>query len=340
MVTVNIPTGVTTVTTDSPLFQWDYGQKLRITGDNLPATCQVHFCDRTCAEAIVRVASVVDVEANTLEVTIPDSLLENEHTIHAFIYVIETGTGYTIKQITIPVLKRTKPSAQEDPVPEVLHTELEQLILNINGAMEGIEEIFDEALTVDELKLMIDESVNTKSAAIQETANSAVTTANNAVATANSAVTKANQALGQTATRKQITNTFINMTLNEGVNEKGEYIINATNGAGEYEVEIEVTNISTTSLQDVSHWNGIHTLKGYLTLKGGQTHYLICDGWRFTTESYLALKVECISGSNYTGQLTSKLTLMHLSKRFDNAFYDEVACCTGIIRGIYKRVTG
>lgn len=58
----NFPAGITEITV-SGLFQWDYGQKLAIYGLNLPQTVQVHFCDKSCEEAIVRAEIIYGYDA-------------------------------------------------------------------------------------------------------------------------------------------------------------------------------------------------------------------------------------------------------------------------------------
>lgn len=150
MVEVNIPIGTTKVTASPPLYQWDYGQKLRITGNNLPLVCKVHFCNKGCKETIVRIGNSVG--GNTIETVIPDSLLACEWDINAFIYVEGEECGNTIYQIIIPVNKRKKPEDFIDPIPEDVQKELEKMIVNVNGKYEEIEEKYNQTITYDELE--------------------------------------------------------------------------------------------------------------------------------------------------------------------------------------------
>ena len=159
MIEVNIPAGVDKVTTE-PLYQWDYGQVLQITGD-IPSACQVHFCNRECEKTIVRVASLVDV--GTIQVAIPDALLECKWPINAFIYICGEDSGYTIKHIHIPVRERKQPEDYIDPIPEDVQTELETMIANINDSLEKIETYYDTTITQSELVEMIN-NVATKTA--------------------------------------------------------------------------------------------------------------------------------------------------------------------------------
>lgn len=76
--------------TSSPVYQWDYRRWLLIYGiESNEATIQVHFYDRSCERAIVRLATYcVTDEVNNVDVyykvQIPDTLLENTYSINAF----------------------------------------------------------------------------------------------------------------------------------------------------------------------------------------------------------------------------------------------------------------
>ena len=160
MVEVYIPSGVNEVEA-TKLTQWDYGQSLRITGENLPSVCQVHFCNQLCPTAEVRIASEVD---GGIEVSIPDRLLEQEHTIHAFIYLVSEGKANTIKKINIPVTPRTKPDNYVTPLEPSVQTQIDELIANVNAAtntnkeiVEEIKELYKETVTVHDLEEMVNE---------------------------------------------------------------------------------------------------------------------------------------------------------------------------------------
>lgn len=163
MIEVYIPEGVTKVESSKPLYQWDYGRKLVIKGDNLPNACQVHFCDRTCDKTKVRIASPIE---DGMEVSIPDDLLENEYPIEAFFYVTEEDKGYTIIQVHIPVIKRKQPEEYTEPIPPAVQTELEVLLANCNDAVTLVETKLDEYkglldynITYEELETLIEEIV-------------------------------------------------------------------------------------------------------------------------------------------------------------------------------------
>lgn len=104
------------------LWQWDYGQQLRIEGLHLPTAVEIHFAlQETGGEAIPRVGTTKD---GITTVTIPDSMLEGNraawtaekaYNIYAWIYLSDQKSGETIKRITMQVKSRPKPEAFEAP---------------------------------------------------------------------------------------------------------------------------------------------------------------------------------------------------------------------------------
>lgn len=100
------------------LWQWDYGQRLRIEGLHLPTAVEIHFAlTEFAGDAIPRVGTTKD---GVTEVVIPDSLLENlaagaTYEIYAWIYLADKTTGETIKRISMQVKCRPKPEAFDAP---------------------------------------------------------------------------------------------------------------------------------------------------------------------------------------------------------------------------------
>lgn len=100
------------------VWQYDYGQVLRITGPELPPAVEVQFSlDEKSGETLSRVGTTVD---GVTEVKIPDELLTHSATsnyrIYAYIYLTDETSGNTKYEITIPVRVRSKPtSPTEDP---------------------------------------------------------------------------------------------------------------------------------------------------------------------------------------------------------------------------------
>lgn len=100
------------------LWQWDYGQRLRIEGLKLPAAVEIHFAlTEQSGDAITRVGTTKD---GVTEVVIPDSLLENQaagatYEIYAWIYLADKTSGETIKRISMQVKRRPKPEGHDTP---------------------------------------------------------------------------------------------------------------------------------------------------------------------------------------------------------------------------------
>lgn len=100
------------------IWQYDYGQVLRITGPELPPAVEVQFSlDEKSGETLSRVGTTVD---GVTEVKIPDELLTHSATsnyrIYAYIYLTDETSGNTKYEIIIPVRVRSKPtSPAEDP---------------------------------------------------------------------------------------------------------------------------------------------------------------------------------------------------------------------------------
>lgn len=100
------------------LWQWDYGQVLRIQGLNLPKAVEIHFSlQDSGGEAKKRVGFTKD---GVTDVVIPESMLENEEAIddynaYAFVYLTDDASGQTEYKICMPVKARPKPEAFDKP---------------------------------------------------------------------------------------------------------------------------------------------------------------------------------------------------------------------------------
>lgn len=120
--------GMREVTT-ARLWQWDYGQVLKITGLNLPTAFEVHFSNSN-----ERGTSKTQIGQNS-QVTIPDEYLTSGADVYAFIYLHEGETdGETEYRIKIPVKERPQPTDVE-PTPQE-QSEITQAIAALNSAVE------------------------------------------------------------------------------------------------------------------------------------------------------------------------------------------------------------
>lgn len=138
MVFVNL----TKETSVSGLYQYDFGQILRIQGLDLPTAVEIHFSlQETGGEAVTRIGVTKD---GVTDVVIPDSMLENEdaendYNIYAFIYLTDEMSGETAKRITLKVKARPRPEAFDAPGDAELFREAIKEVNNAAGRAEGAE---------------------------------------------------------------------------------------------------------------------------------------------------------------------------------------------------------
>lgn len=122
------------------IWQWDYGQILRIQGLNLPSAVEIHFSLLpTGGEAKRRIGITKD---GVTDVTIPDFCLEanmiEKYIAYAFIYLSDTESGETVKRIRMYVTARPKPEAFESPESEDLFRKaIEASRESLDGAREA-----------------------------------------------------------------------------------------------------------------------------------------------------------------------------------------------------------
>lgn len=122
------------------LWQWDYGQVLRIQGLNLPNAVEIHFSlQESGGEAKKRVGFTKD---GVTDVVIPESMLENEEAIddynaYAFVYLTGDTSGQTEYKICMPVKARPKPEAFDKPEDEEI---FQEAIKAVNDAADRAEE--------------------------------------------------------------------------------------------------------------------------------------------------------------------------------------------------------
>lgn len=112
------------------IWQWDYGQILRIQGLNLPTAVEIHFSlDEHGGEAARRIGVTKD---SVTDVPIPDLMVENEsaygdsYYFFAYIYLTDETSGNTEYKIRAKVSTRSKPegyvSGGNDTFAEILKT--------------------------------------------------------------------------------------------------------------------------------------------------------------------------------------------------------------------------
>lgn len=125
----------------SGIWQYDYGQILRITGVEFPKAVEIQFSlNEKSGSTITRIGITVD---GVTEVQIPDELLKNEghsqdYSIYAYIYLTDETSGNTEYQIVLHVKSRTKPeNPSEEPLPEpnIFH----ETVVAVNASAERAE---------------------------------------------------------------------------------------------------------------------------------------------------------------------------------------------------------
>lgn len=117
----------------SDVWQWDYGQVLRIQGLDLPTAVEVDFAVAGASESIARIGTTKD---GVTDVVIPDSLIETGKNLVAYIYLRDSASGNTEYQIDMLVTKRAKPEAYDTPEDEELFG---QAIEAVNAAADRAE---------------------------------------------------------------------------------------------------------------------------------------------------------------------------------------------------------
>ncbi len=117
----------------SDVWQYDYGQILRIQGLDLPTAVEVDFAVAGASESIARIGTTKD---GVTDVVIPDSLIETGNNLVAYIYLRDAESGNTEYQIDMLVTKRAKPEAYDTPKDKELFG---QAIEAVNAAADRAE---------------------------------------------------------------------------------------------------------------------------------------------------------------------------------------------------------
>ena len=141
MVIAVFETGERTINVCNQIWQYNYGQILRIQGLNLPPAVEVHFSlQDTGGASITRIGITKD---DVTEVPIPDSMLENEdiandYSIYAFVYLTDETSGQTEYKIILKVKARPKPEIPGGgDNPDIFHEAVEAVRESMEAAAES-----------------------------------------------------------------------------------------------------------------------------------------------------------------------------------------------------------
>lgn len=173
MITAIIDAGQHYCQAVSDLWQWDYGQTLRIQGVKLPAAVEVQFSTtERIGETVTRIGVTKE---GVTEVPIPDTLLEGggttqDYTIYAFVYIENGDSGKTEYRVSMKVRARPKPEAHATPEEGKL---FRQAIVAVTESADRAESARESAETAS------DQAEDAKNAA-EEAADEAKTSKENA----------------------------------------------------------------------------------------------------------------------------------------------------------------
>ena len=131
----------TTMANACGLWQYDYGQILRIQGLNLPSMVEIHFSlQETGGTSVSRVGITKD---GVTDVVIPDSMLQNDgaasdYDIFVFVYLTDDTSGQTEYKIKLRVKSRPEPEVPgggEDP--DIFHDAVQKVKESADKAAES-----------------------------------------------------------------------------------------------------------------------------------------------------------------------------------------------------------
>lgn len=141
MIIANINPGETYARV-SGLWQYDYGQVLRIQGLSLPQAIEIHFSlQETGGETVTRVGVTKD---GATDVVIPDFILEGAGSIedyfaYAFIYLSDESSGQTEHRIEIGVKSRPKPEGYKGSGDDTMGAIMKAVNEIAAGKADGLE---------------------------------------------------------------------------------------------------------------------------------------------------------------------------------------------------------
>lgn len=155
------------------LWQYDYGQTLRLKGFNLPLVAEIHFSDAETGGTTT--TEVGTTQGDITDVHIPDKLLKlnkkQDYNIYAFVYITDDESGNTECKIRIPVRSRPNPGVETG---EGEKTPFADAINAVNSAADRAETA---KKAVDQQVSNFDTHVEEKKAEASESISSAANTA-------------------------------------------------------------------------------------------------------------------------------------------------------------------
>lgn len=186
------------------LWQYDYGQILRIQGLELPDAVEIHFSlQEKGGESERQVGLTRD---GVTEVAIPNSYLENagtsrDYSIYAFLYISDGKSGNTEYKITMYVRSRPKPKDPETPE-NPKDDPFGKTIEAVNKAMESTKASAEVA--ADSAKSASESATRAEKSAVESQKSAkAAATSEKAAATSATAAAESERHAGESATTAQ-----------------------------------------------------------------------------------------------------------------------------------------
>lgn len=174
--------------TTAKVSQWSYGLELNFIGIDLPDVFEAHFCN--VGDSVTKTSIGSD-----NKVLVLDEYLETGKDIKCYLFLHDAETdGRTVRTITIPIIKRPKPSDTE-PTP-VEQDVITQAIGALNSAVERTaQDVVSADASAD--------SARADAESAQASATTAVESAQSAQASATSASQSATSASQSASTAQQ-----------------------------------------------------------------------------------------------------------------------------------------
>ena len=210
MITAIIDAGQHYCQAVSDLWQWDYGQTLRIQGVKIPAAVEVQFSTtERIGETVTRIGVT---QEGVTEVPIPDTLLEGggttqDYTIYAFVYIENGDSGKTEYRVSMKVRARPKPEAHATPEEGELFRQAIVAVAESADRAESARKSAETAADQAENAKKAAEEAKAAADADKEAAEAAQAKAEAAQKAAENAETEAKKAQTSTETAKRETET-------------------------------------------------------------------------------------------------------------------------------------
>lgn len=137
-----IYSGISEPIISDELWQYDYGQKVQISGlANIGDSVKVHFSTQKTGGIAPEVQAVV--ENGVITARIPDELLENNDTtknykLYVFVYPLGETSGETAVRICLTVFARSKPEYYEVPAEEL--QPFDQIVAQVGASAAAADE--------------------------------------------------------------------------------------------------------------------------------------------------------------------------------------------------------